>query len=412
VDFATDPAIQLLFEEKSAHTLQEFERSMASCGEKMQDFQENFLFEHMRKATSADEHKASSVLQQANIFAGQGSPQRAEGLFREGLGIRERLYGRDSSLALQAKEELGRFLGNQDRFDESETVFSECCATWSALLEMSHPNYALEHILSRATSTNPGDSFLLLSIAKMRVKKYPEAERASTKAIAFFRLSEIAKVTDKEFLDQMHALDSRRSKSLRSQNGLMHALGNHARVLGKCGKWAGADLALSEATEMGMPLVDVKRIMGGLRYDQGRLQEAVTLKREALAMDLKELGKNDFQILESYDAVMQIAIVLPHHHETIKLVRTAASLSNKIVGAEHIKTLTFLAVADHMKNKVEAGHKQCKERFPCSHRCAFCWVVAPVEKLEKCGKCAKARYCGVECQRGDWAQHKLKCGKE
>ncbi|XP_017575944.2 N-lysine methyltransferase SMYD2-B [Pygocentrus nattereri] len=31
------------------------------------------------------------------------------------------------------------------------------------------------------------------------------------------------------------------------------------------------------------------------------------------------------------------------------------------------------------------------------------------EGLAKCGKCKKAFYCNVECQRGDWAMHKLEC---
>ncbi|KAM6906622.1 N-lysine methyltransferase SMYD2-like [Lycodopsis pacificus] len=39
--------------------------------------------------------------------------------------------------------------------------------------------------------------------------------------------------------------------------------------------------------------------------------------------------------------------------------------------------------------------------------CEFCFTRK--EKLARCGKCRKASYCSVECQRGDWAMHKLEC---
>ncbi|XP_068580656.1 N-lysine methyltransferase SMYD2-like [Cebidichthys violaceus] len=39
--------------------------------------------------------------------------------------------------------------------------------------------------------------------------------------------------------------------------------------------------------------------------------------------------------------------------------------------------------------------------------CEFCFTRK--EKLAKCGKCKKAFYCNVKCQRADWAMHKLEC---
>uniref|UniRef100_A0A3P8ZFP8 [histone H3]-lysine(4) N-trimethyltransferase n=1 Tax=Esox lucius TaxID=8010 RepID=A0A3P8ZFP8_ESOLU len=40
--------------------------------------------------------------------------------------------------------------------------------------------------------------------------------------------------------------------------------------------------------------------------------------------------------------------------------------------------------------------------------CEFCFTRK--EGLAKCGKCKKAFYCNVKCQKGDWAMHKLECG--
>ncbi|XP_058249309.1 N-lysine methyltransferase SMYD2-B [Hemibagrus wyckioides] len=41
------------------------------------------------------------------------------------------------------------------------------------------------------------------------------------------------------------------------------------------------------------------------------------------------------------------------------------------------------------------------------YTCEHCFTRK--EGLSKCGKCKKAFYCNVECQRGDWAMHKLEC---
>ncbi|KAM7367916.1 hypothetical protein PAMP_014181 [Pampus punctatissimus] len=39
--------------------------------------------------------------------------------------------------------------------------------------------------------------------------------------------------------------------------------------------------------------------------------------------------------------------------------------------------------------------------------CEFCFTRK--EGLARCGKCKKAFYCNVKCQKGDWAMHKLEC---
>ncbi|KAJ8274763.1 hypothetical protein COCON_G00093880 [Conger conger] len=39
--------------------------------------------------------------------------------------------------------------------------------------------------------------------------------------------------------------------------------------------------------------------------------------------------------------------------------------------------------------------------------CEFCFTRK--EGLSKCGKCKKAFYCNVDCQKGDWSMHKLEC---
>ena len=41
--------------------------------------------------------------------------------------------------------------------------------------------------------------------------------------------------------------------------------------------------------------------------------------------------------------------------------------------------------------------------------CAGCGATRATHKLKKCAKCDVARFCGAECQRRAWAEHKPHC---
>lgn len=43
--------------------------------------------------------------------------------------------------------------------------------------------------------------------------------------------------------------------------------------------------------------------------------------------------------------------------------------------------------------------------------CDACKTTLPYTRMKKCSRCRSAVYCSVECQRGDWAQHKVTCRK-
>ena len=44
--------------------------------------------------------------------------------------------------------------------------------------------------------------------------------------------------------------------------------------------------------------------------------------------------------------------------------------------------------------------------------CASCKsFVGPEKKLKRCSGCEKVYYCGIDCQKADWAKHKLECKK-
>lgn len=39
--------------------------------------------------------------------------------------------------------------------------------------------------------------------------------------------------------------------------------------------------------------------------------------------------------------------------------------------------------------------------------CATCIKIS--DNLSVCGKCKKVKYCGRDCQKKDWSEHKLIC---
>jgi hypothetical protein len=44
-------------------------------------------------------------------------------------------------------------------------------------------------------------------------------------------------------------------------------------------------------------------------------------------------------------------------------------------------------------------------------RCAFCAYLHQKHELKRCGRCRCVYYCGHNCQRGDWENHKTTCAK-
>ncbi|KAI0667221.1 hypothetical protein C8Q78DRAFT_1071983 [Trametes maxima] len=52
------------------------------------------------------------------------------------------------------------------------------------------------------------------------------------------------------------------------------------------------------------------------------------------------------------------------------------------------------------------------ETYPLAGSCACCQrdVTAGKDDLKRCSRCKLTRYCGAECQKKDWARHKVTCG--
>jgi hypothetical protein len=61
------------------------------------------------------------------------------------------------------------------------------------------------------------------------------------------------------------------------------------------------------------------------------------------------------------------------------------------------------------KQQQQQEQKQAAQRLLCCSRCGASRAQAGVPRFKVCAGCDTARYCGSECQRAHWAQHRLLC---
>ncbi|KAJ7642134.1 hypothetical protein FB45DRAFT_1054448 [Roridomyces roridus] len=64
----------------------------------------------------------------------------------------------------------------------------------------------------------------------------------------------------------------------------------------------------------------------------------------------------------------------------------------------------------HPINKSTHG-THCQEQ-QAKYSCIQCHTITDRDKLKLCARCQLAYYCGSECQKKDWAEHKKVCGKQ
>jgi hypothetical protein len=71
------------------------------------------------------------------------------------------------------------------------------------------------------------------------------------------------------------------------------------------------------------------------------------------------------------------------------------------------------AVSEVQERLAKAAAEEAAEEAAVSSACAKCGAQsgAPGVQLRKCSACGKACYCGVQCQRAHWRQHKPRCSK-
>ena len=130
--------------------------------------------------------------------------------------------------------------------------------------------------------------------------------------------------------------------------------------------------------------------------DKGRYLHVVVIepaRHYPLAADSKCLGCRERTATKIYEApLIDLSQARPH----IKMSACPVCDHDEC----KLKATDFLRFgSDHGTRSVLDGTK----------RCTACWAL-PQGSAMFCGACKKARYCGGECQKAHWKEHKAKCG--
>lgn len=130
--------------------------------------------------------------------------------------------------------------------------------------------------------------------------------------------------------------------------------------------------------------------------DKGKFLHGVVIepaRHYALEADSKCLGCHERAATKIYEApLIDLSQARPH----IKMSACPVCDHDDC----KLKAINFVRFGpDHGTRSVLDGTK----------RCNACWAL-PQEAEMFCGACKMARYCGKECQKAHWKEHKAKCG--
>lgn len=279
VDFGKDPNINSKFEENKT----KMDRSVPPPDN---DFT-RFSGEWARASSSVDGQKADSMLKQARLLSSHGPPRLAENFFSAALSLRERLFGRDSFESLEIKRGLGSCLLKQRCFEEAETVLTECCSSWSLLMDESLMEHFCE--MQKMRSQNESESaeaFLNLSQVKVRLSKDTDAETFSQAAVYIAEKSaKMAFVAAEDCADgerKVLAVKQAISKGKNAGRFLAH----HGVILAKLQRWEEAIDFMEVSIQADSLTVELKTSLALFRVEENQLDEALMLMREVLASNL------------------------------------------------------------------------------------------------------------------------------
>eukprot|EP01102_Stenamoeba_stenopodia_P000893 TRINITY_DN10828_c0_g1_i1.p1 TRINITY_DN10828_c0_g1~~TRINITY_DN10828_c0_g1_i1.p1 ORF type:complete len:347 (-),score=57.65 TRINITY_DN10828_c0_g1_i1:20-964(-) len=105
--------------------------------------------------------------------------------------------------------------------------------------------------------------------------------------------------------------------------------------------------------------------------------------------------------------------LLTFHDEVIAITRVNHRDMMWEYNTQVAMVLAFLFVQlmrDLWLNAMRSEKKKLREQRRQQLLSSICVCGKPGTKM--CGKCRLRRYCSLDCQRKDWSQHKLNCGKE
>jgi tetratricopeptide (TPR) repeat protein len=295
---------------------------------------------------------ADSIGELALCLAELGEGTRSTALYREALAMRQRILPPDDPRIALAMNDLGAALGEQNLFDEAETMERE----------------ALRMLRAR-----PGnDETLSMLLTNLGFLHYQRSELSAAEA-CFREALEI----QRRLLGSDHPL-------------VLTSLNNLANTLNQQGEFPEAEILFREALTIGTRVFgqdhpDVARYhknLGAVLLEQGRIDEAVASFRLSHAMRLKALGEAHPDVARSaYSLASALVETDPVEAETLArgALAKAKELPESVEGDLNLaiaRSLLKLGVRDEAVERARRGVELRTASYPSGH-----WAVADAESL-------------------------------
>ncbi|KAI1317055.1 kinesin light chain 3 [Xylariaceae sp. FL0255] len=239
-----------------------------------------------------------------------GKYSEAERLYRETLGLREEVLGREHPSTLTSMNNLAEVLGSQGKYDEVEEMHRKILGLKEDALGREHPD----------TLTSMNNLANVLSSQG----KYEEAEKMHRQTLKLME-----EVLGREHPDTLTSINNL-AEVLRSQGKYEEAEEMHRQTLGLMEEVLGREhpSTLTDMSNLALVL-----------YSRGKYEEAEKMHRQALGLKEEVLGREHPDTLINMDNLANVLGSQGKYKEAEKMHRQALGLREEVLGREHPSTL-------------------------------------------------------------------------
>jgi Flp pilus assembly protein TadD len=300
-------------------------------------------------------HTAGSLDRLAGSLDAQGRYAQAEPLLRQALAIRQKVLGTEHPGTALSLNNLAVNLHAQGRYIQAESLIRQALAISRQLLGAEHPNIARK-LNNLAMNLNAQGQYAqaepVIREALAIKQKVLGAEHPHT-ALSLHNLA--VNLSDQGLYAQAEVLDRQalaiRQKVLGAEHpDTAQSLDNLALNLRAQGQYAQAEVLDRQALVirqkvLGAEHPDTAQSLNGLAlnlYCQGRYAQAEALLRQALAIRQKVLGAEHPDTAQGLSNLALNLDAQGRYAQAEPLYRQALAICQKVLGAGHSRTATSL----------------------------------------------------------------------
>ncbi|MBD1874065.1 tetratricopeptide repeat protein [Nodosilinea sp. FACHB-131] len=315
---------------------------------------------------------ARSLNNLAELYRAQGRYNEAEALYQEALALRRQLPDAADSLVASILNNLALLYNLQGRYSEAEPLFQEALALLQKLWGDDHPYTAttfdnlaeLYRIQGRYREAEPLFR-KALSIAKQLLGEAHPHIATSLNNLAYLYYSS-GRFSEAEPLYQ-EALTLRKQLLGNTHPAVAQSTHNIALLYQSQGRYSEAEPLYREALALRQRLLgnehpDVATSLedlAGLYYSQGRYSEAEPLYCDVLTLRQRLLGDEHPKVAASLNNLAELYRLQGRYSEAEPLHRDALTLRQQFLGSEHpdvaqsLNNLAYLYESQERYSKAE-----------------------------------------------------------